>query len=105
MGRFPSGEKSAKDVIVENRSLILAGLLALGIPEGEASYSAAYWLQSSDRVTEDYAARIWDDLAPHPQTWVLATVLFDTPIDLRSDQARDLFSALRETIHSGLASR
>ena len=80
-------------------------LLALGIPEGETSYSAAYWLQSSDRVTEDYAARIWDDLAPHPQTWVLATVLFDTPIDLRSDQARDLFSALRETIHSGLASR
>ena len=78
-------------------------LLTLGSPQGETLYSAAYWLQSPDRVTEDYAARIWDDLAPQPQTWVLATVLFDQPVDLRSAPARRLFDSLRQTIHSGLA--
>jgi exosortase O len=80
-------------------------LLTLGLSDQPSVYSAAYWLQSVDRVTGDYAARIWDDLAPHPQPWVLITVLFDKPTDLQSNDASALFDALRKSIQSSLAAR
>ena len=80
-------------------------LLTLGLSNQPSVYSAAYWLQSVDQVTADYAARIWDDLAPKPQLWVLVTVLFDEPTDLQSNDARLLFDAVRQSIHSSLAAR
>jgi hypothetical protein len=67
-------------------------------------YSAAYWLQSADKVTEDYAVRIWDDLAPQPQPWVLVTVLFDQPVDFDTSDTRELFNTLRETVQGSLKS-
>jgi exosortase O len=76
--------------------------LTLGFGKDPALYSAAYWLQSPDRITEDYAARIWDDLAPQPEPWVLVTVLFDHPVDLKSDSTRELFAALRTTVQESL---
>ena len=72
--------------------------LTLGKGNDAALYSAAYWLQSADRITEDFAARIWDDLAPQPHTWVMVTILFDTPVDLQDGAARDLFFALRGAV-------
>ncbi len=77
-------------------------LLELGIERGQPVYSAAYWLQSSSQVTDDYAARIWDDLAPQPETWVLVTVLFDEPVDMQAPDTQELFSALRESIDASL---
>jgi exosortase O len=77
--------------------------LSLGKPGDQQSlYTAAYWLQSADRITEDYAARIWDDLAPQPQPWVLVTVLFDQPHDLQQPGALTLFTALRESLQTSL---
>jgi len=76
--------------------------LMLGKSDKPPLYSAAYWLQSVDRITEDFAARIWDDLAPQPQPWVLVTVLFDAPVDLRGEAAQGLFSILRETVQKSL---
>ncbi len=76
--------------------------LTLGQVNRPSLYTAAYWLQSADRITEDYAARIWDDLAPQPQPWVLVTVLFDAPLDLHDPRAIDLFNALRLSIQAGL---
>lgn len=67
-------------------------------------YSAAYWLQSTDKVTEDYAVRIWDDLAPQPAPWVLVTVLFDQPVDFDTRDTRALFNTLRQTVQSSLTS-
>lgn len=40
------------------------------------SRAAIYWFQSAERSTDDYASRIWADLA-EPQTWVMASLLFD----------------------------
>jgi exosortase O len=65
-------------------------------------YSAGYWLQSSQRVTEDYSVRIWDDMAPQPQPWVLVTVLFDEPTDLAEAEAQALFSTLRQAVQQSL---
>jgi exosortase O len=76
--------------------------LTLGRRNDPAIYSAAYWLQSADRITEDYAARIWDDLAPQPQPWVLVTVLFDRPVDLHGETAQELFTQLRRVVQASL---
>jgi exosortase O len=76
--------------------------LSLGAERGPALHSAAYWLQSADQVTDDYAARMWDDFAPQPQPWVLVTLLFDQPADLSSRDALALFAALRQSIHTTL---
>ena len=76
--------------------------LTLGPPNDTPLYSAAYWLQSADRLTEDYAARIWDDLAPQPQPWVLATVLFDAPLDPQHPALPNLFNLLRTSVQAGL---
>jgi hypothetical protein len=72
--------------------------LTLGKGNDTALYSAAYWLQSADRITEDFAARIWDDLAPRPQPWVMVTILFDTPVDLQDTASRELFFVLRGAV-------
>ena len=79
--------------------------LTLGSPGSPRPlYSAAYWLQSADRVTEDYAVRIWDDLAPQPQPWVLVTVHFDQPVDFDTSDTRTLFNSLREIVQGTLES-
>ena len=65
-------------------------------------YSAVYWLQSSQRVTEDYSVRIWDDMAPQPHPWVLVTVLFDEPTDPAGVDAQALFSILRQAVQRNL---
>ena len=66
-------------------------------PGGEA-VSAAYWMQSSDQITDDYAERIWADLAPQRQRWVLVTVLFDGIQDPGSEEVGEFFLSLRSTI-------
>jgi len=62
--------------------------------------TAAYWLQSGERATDDYATRIWADLSPERQPWVLVTVLFDTPVEPGSPEALALYRALRQSAAS-----
>ncbi len=77
--------------------------LTLGLAGDEKPrYTAAYWLQSAGVVTEDYAVRIWDDLAPQPQPWVLVTVLFDQPLDLDQPDLTEFFSVLRSSVQTTL---
>jgi exosortase O len=64
--------------------------------------SAAYWLQSEQQITDDYATRIWADLAPQKQRWVLVTILFDQAINPQADEAQTLFTALRSTVFTTL---
>ena len=79
--------------------------LTLGLPGDQAPlYSAGYWLQSKERVTEDYSVRIWDDLAPQPEPWVLVTVLFDKPVDPQTAQAQAIFGALHAVVQESFGS-
>jgi exosortase O len=77
-------------------------LLSLSSDQQPDSLSAAYWLQSADQTTDDYATRIWADLAPQKQRWVLVTILFDQAIDPQAGEAQALYSALRSTVHQSL---
>ena len=45
------------------------------------SYTAAYWFQSATQTTDDYGTRMWADLDPQREEWVLVTVLFDQSVD------------------------
>lgn len=65
-------------------------------------YSAAYWLQSSQRITDDYSVRIWDDVAPEAQPWVLVTVLFDNPVDPAGADTSELLLILRQAVQGSL---
>jgi exosortase O len=94
---------------VNNSFAYLAGedfpvrVLSLGLGKKSALYSAAYWLQSADSVTDDYAARIWSDLSPQRERWVLVTVLFDSagdPVDPRNLQ---LYGLIRQSVTHVLA--
>ncbi|MEZ4837043.1 MAG: hypothetical protein R2873_34460 [Caldilineaceae bacterium] len=49
--------------------------VSLGAGERHSLYSAVYWYQSADRITDDYATRIWADLSPVRERWVLVSVL------------------------------
>ena len=65
-------------------------------------YSAVYWLQAPGRVTDDYATRIWSDLTPQRQTWVLVTVLFDSAVDPRRPDLQALYNGLRQSVAQSL---
>jgi hypothetical protein len=92
---------------IESRTALVGNnfpirLLSLGNQDSPALLSAAYWLQSAEMVTDDYATRIWDDLSPQRKKWVLVTILFDTPLDPQTDDARALYVALREAVQENL---
>jgi type II secretory pathway component PulL len=77
-------------------------LLSLGDDQQTVRFSAAYWLQSAEQTTDDYATRIWADLAPQKQHWVLVTILFDEEIDPQASEAQALYTALRDTVFTTL---
>ena len=72
---------------------------------GRSMLSAAYWFQSASRTTDDYATRMWADLAPERERWVLVTILFDGVQDPQAADVRDLYAAVHEAVGRGLGSR
>lgn len=78
-------------------------LLSLGSGKHKELFSAAYWLQSPEQITDDYATRIWADLSPQRSTWVLVTILFDGMVDPASPDAQALYLALSDTVHLSLS--
>lgn len=76
--------------------------VSLSGAKGSRQYTAVYWLQSPDRVTDDYALRIWSDIAPERTTWVLVTILFDRSIDPLEPEFSELYAGLRRSVDRSL---
>lgn len=76
--------------------------LTLGQDRQRGLFSAVYWLQSADRVTDDYAVRIWSDLTPERQRWVQVTVLFDDTSNPIADDSLALYDMLRQSVKRSL---
>lgn len=72
--------------------------VSLSDGEGHVRSSATYWLQSADRTTDDYGTRIWADLAPRRQRWVLVTILFDGAYDPHSTDIQAFYTALHAAV-------
>ena len=72
-------------------------LVALGARQGERR-AAVYWFQSPTRATDDWATRLWADLAGPRERWALVTLLFDGDADPRGAEATALLIALRDGV-------
>jgi len=69
---------------------------------GSHQATALYWLQTSTHATDDFAARIWSDLAPERQPWVLVTLLLDDVYPTDSDSVHSIAVMVRETVANSL---
>jgi len=76
--------------------------VSLGDGDGHELASATYWFQSADQTTDDYGTRMWADLAPERERWVLVTVLFDGVQDPEAAEVRALYMAVQEAVGRGL---
>ncbi len=77
-------------------------LVSLGNRDQQELMSAAYWFQNGNQATDDFATRIWADLSPQRQRWVLVTVLFDNGIDPSGADAQALYRTLRSSLQRSL---
>jgi hypothetical protein len=75
------------------------------LPSGGArgGLSASYWFQSANQTTDDYGTRIWADLAPQRNKWVLVSILFDETVDPQDEDLQDFYQMLHQTIALSLA--
>jgi len=73
--------------------------VSLSYGNGGGSLSATYWFQSVHRTTDDYGTRIWSDLTPKRDRWVLVTILFDGVQDPGAADLQSFYLAL----HDGVA--
>ena len=91
----------------DSRTHLVAGQIpvryvALGDGNHNSLRSATYWFQSADQITDDYATRIWADLSPERERWVLVSVLFDEVIDPNDAEVAAFFGVLQETVADNL---
>jgi hypothetical protein len=77
-------------------------LLSLSTSGGQGKLSAAYWLQSINQTTDDYATRIWADLSPHRQRWILVTILYDQAVDPSSPESQAFYQTVHAVVLDGL---
>jgi exosortase O len=72
--------------------------VTLGRSSDPTQYTAAYWFQSANQTTDDYATRIWADLTPERQRWVLVSILFDENVDPQRPDVQALYLALHGAV-------
>lgn len=92
--------------VTESRTVLVQGdfpirWLTLTDLDGD-QHSAAFWFQSAEKLTDDYAARIWDDLRFDRNEWVLVSTLFDGRVDVNSAETAAYLNDLRTTAQDTL---
>jgi len=78
--------------------------VSLGDSDGHGLLSATYWFQSVDGTTDDYATRIWADLEPERERWVLVTILFDGVHDPHAADIQAFYITLHDAVARSLDS-
>lgn len=72
--------------------------VSLGDGRDRDLYSATYWFQSAEQATDDYGTRIWADLSPQRDRWVLVSILFDGLQDPQEADLQALYLALHDSV-------
>jgi exosortase O len=72
--------------------------VSLGDNDHSNLLSATYWFQSAGRTTDDYSTRLWADLAPQHQRWVLVSILFDGVTEPGAAQVETFYLTLHEAV-------
>lgn len=70
----------------------------LADPAGEVDYTAAYWFQSADTITDDYGSRMWSDLSAPNTRWMLVTVLFDEGYPADDPAIQEFYLEMNKTV-------
>jgi exosortase O len=65
---------------------------------GHSLRAGTYWFQSASRTTDDYATRIWADVAPERDRWVLVSILFDDVYDPHEADVESFYVALHDAV-------
>jgi len=73
--------------------------------DGHSLQSGTYWFQSTRRTTDDYATRIWADVALERDRWVLVSILFDDVRDPCDAGVEAFYLVLREVVRANLEGR
>ncbi len=68
------------------------------LSDGDQQWTASYWFQAGDRLTDDYTTRIWADLSLRPQRWVLVTMVFEDAPNVGSAAMQSFYTELREVV-------
>ena len=76
--------------------------VSLGDDDGRSLASAVYWFQSAQHTTDDYGTRMWADLAPERERWVLVTILFDGVHDPQASDIQTFYTALHDAVGRNL---
>jgi exosortase O len=76
--------------------------VSLGDGRHRDLYSATYWFQSAGQATDDYGTRIWADLAPRRDRWVLVSILFDGLQDPQDADLQAFYLALHDSVQKHL---
>jgi exosortase O len=74
----------------------------LHLSRGPVQVSALYWFQTGNRVTDDFATRIWADLAPENQRWVLVTILLNELYPADDDGLQSIAVAVRSVVANSM---
>jgi exosortase O len=69
---------------------------------GHSLQAGTYWFQSDERTTDDYATRIWADVAPERDRWVLVSILFDDVYDPHEADVEAFYIALHDAVARNL---
>jgi exosortase O len=78
-------------------------LVSLGDGQAHQLFLASYWFQSATQTTDDYATRIWADIVPRRQRWVLVSILFDSIEDPTQPGIETFYRVLHQAVADSLA--
>jgi exosortase O len=70
--------------------------------DGQSLQAGTYWFQSARRTTDDYATRIWADVASERDRWVLVSILFDDVHDPHEADVEAFYVALHDAVARNL---
>jgi len=79
-------------------------LVALGDGNQQTVFTATYWFQSATQTTDDYGTRIWSDLAPQHERWLLVSIIFDNVVDPNSPDIAAFYEMMHGTVAKYLES-
>ena len=85
-----------------NSTVINDSINARWLSLENATKSATYWFQSSQKTTDDFVSRIWENISHSDKTWILVSVLFDESFNQTDRDIENFTQSIYNTIDEAL---
>jgi exosortase O len=92
---------SASGLTVEtlDRQHLTPDILARWLTLQGGNVSATYWLQSSQRTTDDFVSQLWEYVVRQQKTWALVSILFDRAYAPTQPEIQNLVTLVHSAVH------